>query len=350
VYHVGFIYDGTDKEPTKAITGSADFSIKIWALVAEKGISQPGNCLRTIKLSGPASCLSFWPRGDGKYDPNCFIATSGKSVFKIDTSRDHCPPLCPRELQQFVIFPDLRDKKWERTKDCMVRLSGSRHAGGGHEVGIDYSGCLLQRITRKGETGLPEAIKTGNFELARVLCSARGGSTSVVLGMDFRGSTPWGVAIAKYCISNDDIESMSEKDLLDEAEKRGIDAAAERLNTKQIRDRLKLESSIEEYKKLCEQLDLKGCLDGVQCGVFPFVAAMKSDPSMMAKDAAHTYAAKSMLVTLVNHAELFENNKGFTIFDNAVANALVPPPPTNADLDLNCRSVGTLSDCNSQWF
>jgi hypothetical protein len=160
----------------------------------------------------------------------------------------------------------------------MVRLSGNRHTGGGHEVGIDYSGCLLQRITRKGETGLHEAIKTGNFELARVLCGARGGSTSVVLGMDFRGSTPWGVAIAKYC----------------------------------IRDRLKSESSVEEYKALDKQLDFQGCLDGVQCGVFPFIAMYRADDG--------TFGAIPFLDMLLIHAEKIGNNQ---IFATRVSDALV---------------------------
>ena len=115
-----------------------------------------------------------------------------------------------------------------------------------------------------------------------------------MLGMDFRGSTPWGVAIAKYCISDYVIDNMSEQELSGAAKNRGIDAVEERLGTaKQIRDRLKSESSVEQYKELCDQLDFKRCLDGVKCGVFPFVAAMKTDPSMMTKSAAHQYAAKS---------------------------------------------------------
>lgn len=329
VFHVGFAFVDTDQEPEAAITGSADNAIKIWRILGEGS----GECLRTIRLSGPASCLSFWPRGDGTYDPNCFIAASGKSIFKIDSSREHCPTLCPRDLQQFVIFPDLRDKKWERTKSCWQRLAGSRAYGNSTDE-LDYSGCLLQRITRQGETGLHEAIKTGNFELAKVLCGARGGSSSTVLGMDFSGNTPWSVALAKYCFHNDEIERMEEKELEREAAKRGIDAVIERLDTKkQIRDRLKTESSIEEYKKLSQQLDFKGCLEGVQCGVFPFIAAIKSNPSMTMETPPTTQsgnpahigilARMSTLPTLVKHAEVFHDDKGFTIFDNQVADHLV---------------------------
>ena len=320
VYHVGFVYEHVDALPTEAITGSADHAIKIWALKGAKHGEKPGTCLRTIWLSGPASCLSFWPRGDGSYDPHCFIATSGKSIFKIDTSREHCPTLSPRDLQQFVIFPDLRDKKWERTKDYLERIIGGKND-------LDYSGCLLQRITRRGETGLHEAIKEGNVELAKVLCRARGGSTSVVLGMDFFGNTPWSVAMARYCIRATQLDGMSEETLQQEARKRNIDWVSERLDTaKQIRDRLRPECTIEAYTEVVSELDFHACLRGVKGGVLPFVGAIKSDPSMGRSDGVaptYEYAHKSMLLTLVDHSEIFSEAQGFTIFDNSVATYLV---------------------------
>lgn len=324
VFHVGFVYDG-EEQPTKAITGSADSAIKIWELAGENSGCVP---CRTIVLSGPASCLSFWPRGDGSYDPERFIATSGKSVFKIDTSKKQCPTLCPHDLQQFVIFPDMRDEKWDRTKRCRNRLLGSR-AEGSTASEIDHSGCLLQRITRRGETGLHEAIKTGNGEIAEILCAARGGSTSAVLGMDFEGRTPWSIALAKYSLSSETLISMDYEQLLRLARKHDIDPSAELLDTeKQLRDRLKPLSTINYYEELDRQLHFEDCLSGVQCGVFPFLAANLSDPTMRSIDLPdeeqpHAYAHTSMLQVLVNYADLKSEQKGFTVFNNHIADALV---------------------------
>lgn len=316
VFHVGFAYERIDATPTEAITGSADHAIKIWALQGAKDEGTAGTCLRTIWLSGPASCLSFWPRGDGSYDPHCFIATSGKSIFKIDTSREDCPTLSPRDLQQFVIQPDLRDKKWERTKDYLARISGGKGV-------LDNSGCLLQRITRRGETGLHESVKEGNIELAKVLCRARGGSTSVVLGMDFFGNTPWSIAMARKCIRESQLDGMSATTLQQEATKRNIDWVSERLDAKQLRDRLRPECTIEAYTEDVSELEFEQCLRGVKGGVFPFVGAIKSDPSMGRSDETPTYAHKSMLLTFVDHSAIFSDAKGFKIFDNSVARHLV---------------------------
>eukprot|EP01048_Picozoa_sp_COSAG05_P007726 COSAG05_NODE_554_length_8710_cov_178.656137_1_plen_1158_part_00 len=337
VLHVGFAYTGLQDRVSRAITGSMDGSIKIWALEdAQDGV---GKCLRTVRLSGPATSLSFLPRGDGIYDEHCFIANSGKAIFKVDTSRQHCPTLSPQDLLKFVIEPDLRDKKSERTTEWLQRLQGSK-------TELDFSGCLLQRLNEKGETALHLAIDQGNRSLAQQLAMARGGRTAMVMSMDHSGNTPWSKCTARYCLSAGKIERMSTAKLEEHLRWRQVDFAAERLdNDKQKRERLKKESSLAEYEIIVrDELDFEEALSGISCGIFRFVTAEKNNPGMIAvpdlkqptlcevirgRNLSETeysgslgYGKATILTTLVDHAER-GGDKGFTIFDNPLGRALV---------------------------
>eukprot|EP01043_Picozoa_sp_COSAG02_P011016 COSAG02_NODE_399_length_23112_cov_1107.712349_17_plen_939_part_00 len=344
VGHTGGVY-AVKLAPTwqkgqyQAITGGFTGDVRCWDIPS-------GKCERVVSLSGPATAFSFGQHGE---QHRRLLSSSGNAIVGLDLSAPVSPTVWANDLLRLTIWPDLLERKFERTKRLCERLRGAdkstKDSVAAKGQTVDRSSCLLKRIGEQGETALHLALEWSNFGLANVLTNyASGGRAALVSSMDDLYRTPWSIALSNLEHDPNDIDNMSAQQLREELRKRYVDMkledSAEQKQVKLMRTELKLVGSTEVYRQLCgssigtydtslEELDIEGrdtslpilsfedCLREINCGVL-LGFARATMPDEGDDNANDEYEAA--LKIFVKHANIMQR---YAVFDTPVAKSLI---------------------------